>query len=190
MTSNNETTVETEAAASADEEKIATAPTFNESSPAPSPAFTENKAEVAAHEITESAADMAEDLVDEAQAKAEVQEIDAELQGGPAVGQKKSSKFTLIIVVIIALLTAGYFAYTLLDLPTQEAPEETIINTPPPAPEFIDNGESHNKFLKDNPDAKAANINIFDFDINACLQKFSDDECINMYSDSLKLLER
>lgn len=100
-----------------------------------------------------------------------------------------TKKLVMLLIVIAAAIAGGYFALSSDEDKTEES--EVIIAPKPIAksPDFIDSGESHNSFMKKNPEAKTGNISIFNFDINDCLQRYEDEECAIMYADSLLIEE-
>lgn len=168
------------------EQAIATEPE-PELEPKPEPIIEptiEPVVEASAQETTESPISVKDDPYQE-----------ASMSGAPQVGSNTGNKkkLLMLIIVIITFFVGGYLTFMNGD---SEEEVENIAEldalpalTPPTAPDFIDNGESHNQFMQKNPEAKQNNISIFNFDINQCLQRFSDDECMNMYEDSLKIEE-
>jgi hypothetical protein len=107
---------------------------------------------------------------------------------GPQVSKPRIRKKKLFVMLFIAIaLAAGvYFA---IFMPSEKEPE--VIESPKIAqpPSFIDDKEAENKILKEDTEAKKSNVNIFEFDINNCLQKYTDAECADLYDKSLQIDE-
>jgi len=107
----------------------------------------------------------------------------------------KKRAFGLLLFVAI-IVSAVIFAGDLYNLTSSTLKEKIVevediakIKTPPSS-KFIDDEEQQNSYLKENSEAKQANVSVFDFDINNCLQQYSDEQCTDMYEKNLLIDEK
>lgn len=115
--------------------------------------------------------------------------------GEPQVSGAKSSKLKKIFIflfIIAAIGVAAFFVLPLLSSDEEEAdaPIQSLsAPPPPPVPDFIDGGELENNAFKNNAEAQKNKVNVFYFDINTCLEKHSEAQCVDLYDKSLLVAE-
>ena len=124
------------------------------------------------------------DAVDTAQ-EPEVQEAQfAEPQIAPLRSRINKKRAVMLFLFIAIMIGATVF----LLFPNKPTPTLPAHTQQPIT--FIDDNESQNKLLKENAEAKQANVNIFDFDINNCLQQYDEEKCTDMYEKHLLITEK
>lgn len=93
-----------------------------------------------------------------------------------------------LLFLVLFLAVIGAVIYIAMPMPAEDTPSEPMIEAPLP-PSFIDAGEPENKALKEDAEAKKKHVNVFEFDINNCLQTYSDAECIDLFDKNLQINE-